>query len=98
MSTSQNVARLRDLSAQQWKSGLAAWLGWLFDGLDMPLYTLVAITLVGELLQADKTDPVVGYTSSWIQAACLIGWALGGGFFGVIGDRIGRTHALMLTI
>jgi hypothetical protein len=28
--------RLGDLSRAQWKSGLAAWLGWLFDGLDMP--------------------------------------------------------------
>ncbi len=26
---------MRDLSAVQWKSGIAAWLGWLFDGLDM---------------------------------------------------------------
>ena len=28
----QPVTRLSDLSAQQWKSGIAAWLGWLFDG------------------------------------------------------------------
>jgi hypothetical protein len=34
----QEVSRLRDLSPQQWKSGIAAWLGWLFDGLDMHLY------------------------------------------------------------
>ena len=27
----QPVTRLSDLSAQQWKSGIAAWLGWLFD-------------------------------------------------------------------
>jgi hypothetical protein len=25
------VTRLRDLSPQQWKSGVAAWLGWTFD-------------------------------------------------------------------
>jgi hypothetical protein len=35
------VTRLRDLSPQQWRSGVAAWLGWTFDGLDMHLYTLV---------------------------------------------------------
>ena len=34
----------------------------------------------------------------WIQAAFLVGWALGGGFFGRIGDRVGRARALMLTI
>jgi MFS family permease len=36
--------------------------------------------------------------SSYIQAAFLIGWALGGGFFGRIGDRLGRSRALSLTI
>jgi hypothetical protein len=32
------ITRLRDLSPLQWKSGLAAWVGWLFDGLDMHLF------------------------------------------------------------
>jgi MFS family permease len=93
------VTRLRDLSPQQWKSGIAAWLGWLFDGLDMHLYVLVAAPFVAELLGvASEKDPAVGYYSSWIQAAFLIGWALGGGFFGRVADRLGRSRALMLTI
>ena len=80
MSTSENVTGLRDLTPQQWKSGIAAWLGWLFDGLDMHLYVLVAAPFVAELLGASSAkDPAVGFTSSWIQAAFLIGWALGGG-------------------
>src|SRR5438105_10453769 len=95
----RDVTRLRDLSAQQWKSGAAAWLGWLFDGLDMHLYVLVATPFVAELLGvASVKDPQVGFYSSWIQAAFLIGWALGGGFFGRIADRLGRSRALMLTI
>ncbi len=92
------VTRLRDLSSQQWRSGIAAWLGWLFDGLDMHLYTLVATPFVAELLRTDQTDSAVGYYASWIQAAFMLGWALGGGFFGRIGDRVGRSHALVLTI
>jgi MFS family permease len=95
----QEVTRLRDLSSQQWNSGIAAWLGWLFDGLDMHLYVLVAAPFVAELLGAtSEKDPLVGYYSSWIQAAFLIGWACGGGFFGRIADRLGRSRALMLTI
>src|SRR5262245_45741110 len=95
----RDVARLRDLSAQQWKSGAAAWLGWLFDGLDMHLYVLVAAPFVAELLGvASERDPQVGVYSSWIQAAFLIGWALGGGFFGRIADQLGRSRALILTI
>jgi MFS family permease len=93
------VRHLRDLSGAQWRSGIAAWLGWLFDGLDMHLYTLVAAPFVAQLLEVEKTsDPDVKWYSSWIQAAFLIGWALGGGFFGRIGDRLGRARALSLTI
>ncbi len=95
----RDVTRLRDLSAQQWKSGAAAWLGWLFDGLDMHLYVLIAAPFVASLLAVtDLKDPQVGYYSSWIQAAFLFGWALGGGFFGRVADRLGRSRALMLTI
>lgn len=95
----REATRLRDLSAHQWKSGIAAWLGWLFDGLDMHLYTLVATPFVAQLLQrSDLRHPDVGYYGSVIQASFLVGWALGGGVFGRIGDRLGRARALMLTI
>lgn len=95
----REVTHLRDLSAQQWKSGIAAWLGWLFDGLDMQLYIIVAAPFVAELLGvSNQKDPRVGFYSSWIQGAFLIGWALGGAFFGRIGDRLGRSRTLMLTI
>ncbi len=92
------IHRLRDLSAAQWKSGVAAWLGWLFDGLDMHLYTLVALPFVALLLDTDVKDPLVARNSALIQAAFLVGWALGGGFFGRLGDRLGRSRALTLTI
>lgn len=90
---------LRELSPQQWRSGAAAWLGWLFDGLDMHLYTLVAAPFVMQLVgAAAASDALVKEKSSWIQAAFLIGWALGGGFFGRLGDKLGRSRALSLTI
>ena len=90
---------LRDLSPAQWKSGIAAWLGWLFDGLDMHIYTLVAAPFVMVLLHATSpADPMVREKSSWIQAAFLVGWALGGAFFGRLGDKLGRARALSLTI
>ncbi|HEV2395294.1 MAG TPA: MFS transporter [Verrucomicrobiae bacterium] len=90
---------LRRLSRHQWRSGIAAWLGWTFDGLDMHLYTLVAAPFVAQLLGATTTtDPRVGRYGSIIQAAFLLGWAFGGAFFGRIGDRLGRARALSFTI
>jgi MFS family permease len=93
---------LNQLSSQQKKSGLAAWLGWMFDGLDMHIYTLVAAPFVTLLLTTSsgelpaKAD--VDFKSAIIQASFLFGWAVGGGFFGRIGDLIGRSRTLVLTI
>src|SRR5438128_7835017 len=93
------ATHLRQLSRQQWKSGIAAWLGWTFDGLDMHLYTLVYAPFVAQLLAVgDTRDPSVGRYAAIIQGGFLLGWALGGGFFGRLGDRLGRSRALSLTV
>ncbi len=101
MSPTQTAPKptLRSLSPQQWKSGLAAWLGWMFDGLELHLYTLVALPFVAQLLgNLPTTDPSVGKHAALIQGSFLLGWALGGAFFGRIGDRLGRARALSLTV
>ncbi len=97
-SQSKDTTTLKQISPTQWKSGIAAWLGWAFDGLELHLYTLVAVPFVALLLHVNTTDPSVREKASWIQAAFLIGWALGGAVFGRIGDRLGRSRALAMTI
>ena len=98
-SPAKEATSLRDISPQQWKSGAAAWLGWMFDGLDMHLYILVASVFVAKLIsQPDTKHPDVGLYASYIMAAFLFGWAIGGAVFGRIADRIGRSHTLVLTI
>jgi len=95
----REATHLREISPSQWKSGVAAWLGWLFDGLELHLYTLVATPLVIQLLRAaNANDPAVKEKSAYIQAAFLVGWALGGAFFGRLGDLLGRSRALGLTV
>jgi len=86
------------VTPQQFKSGLAAWLGWMFDGLDMHLYTLVALPFVAELLRVSPSTPEASTKASLIQGAFLFGWAMGGAVFGRIGDIIGRSRTLSLTI
>ncbi len=98
MSAPTEAASFRDLTSQQKKSGLAAWLGWMFDGLDMHIYTLVATPFVAQLLALPRTDKQVGEKGALINAAFLVGWALGGAFFGRVGDLMGRSRALCLTI
>ena len=65
------------LSSTQVKSGVAAWLGWMFDGLDMHLYTLVALPFVAELLRVSPGAPEASVKASLIQAAFLVGWRWG---------------------
>src|SRR5579863_4039498 len=84
----------RTQSAAFW----AAWLGWTFDGLDGFIYALVAAPFVAELLSKKPSDPDVVKTAALIQAVFLIGWACGGAVFGRIGDRLGRSRTLTLTI
>jgi len=89
---------LRDLTPQQWKSGIAAWLGWMFDGLELHLYTLVAGPVVLLLLHNTTDQALVNEKKAYIQAAFLLGWAVGGAFFGRLGDKLGRSRALALTV
>ncbi len=97
----REARHLRELSPQQWRSGIASWLGWLFDGLELHLYTLIAAPLVVQLLTLDAVAPASGEVkekSAYIQAAFLVGWAVGGAFFGRLGDVLGRSRALALTV
>lgn len=90
------------ISPAQWKALIAAWLGWAFDGLDGYLYLLVSGPLVRQLLEKHADGPVaqseVIAKAALIQAVFLVGWAVGGAVFGRLGDRIGRTKTLTLTV
>lgn len=90
------------ITKQQWKGLIAAWLGWAFDGLDGYLYVIVAGRFVRQLIEAETGLPAdpkeVASKAAIIQGVFLIGWALGGAIFGRIGDRLGRSRTLMLTV
>jgi hypothetical protein len=44
--TAREATRVRELYSRQSKSGIAARLGWFFDGLELDFTTLVALPLV----------------------------------------------------
>jgi len=98
MPPTPEATRLSEITPLQWRSGIAAWLGWFFDGLELHIYTLVAAPLVLQLLATTADDPQVKEKSAYIQAAFLVGWALGGAFFGRLGDKLGRSRTLALTV
>src|ERR1043166_907582 len=89
----------KKLTRQQGKALVAAWLGWMFDGLDGLLYVMVARPFVTQLVAAEHaltpggvkaSESVTGevvWKAAVIQAFFLVGWAIGGAVFGRTGDR-----------
>ncbi len=87
-----------DVTGYQWMVLLVAWLGWVFDAMDGTLFSLVQKPSMTELMGPGATDAAIGFYSSVVFSVMLVGWALGGICFGILGDYIGRTKALTLTI
>src|SRR5262249_23574303 len=85
------------VSRGQWMALTAALLGWMFDGLEMGLFPLVAGPAIDALLPT-KQPGDVGFWSNVAAAAFLIGAATGGVLFGWLGDRLGRVRAMTLSV
>ncbi len=86
-----------------WMALLAALLGWLFDGAEMGVFSLVGRDAIKDLLGIVGTptaaqEAQVGFNFSIIIASFLVGAATGGVVFGWLGDRIGRVRAMSLSI
>jgi MFS family permease len=84
-------------SRGKWMALLAAFLGWMFDGLEIGLFPLVARPSMQELLGAGGTDKIIPWIVG-ITAAFLIGAATGGILFGWLGDRVGRVKAMVWSV
>ncbi len=76
---------------------VAAFLGWLFDGFEMSLFSVVARPALKDLI-GQGGEAVVGDWMGRITAGFLLGAATGGLVFGWLGDRIGRVRAMSLSI
>jgi MFS family permease len=76
---------------------LSGFLGWMFDSMDLNLFTLVLVPSIRDLTGA-TTPAAIAQTGGIIVALKIFGWGLGGILFGVTADRIGRSATLVWTI
>jgi MFS family permease len=77
---------------------LAAFLGLLFDGIELGLMPIASMSVTKSLLGAGFTDALAGDWFALFTASLMLGAAVGGITFGVLGDRIGRTRAMGMSI
>lgn len=79
---------------------VAAFLGWMFDGMEMGIFPLVARPALQQMqVAAHIADE--GFVQRWmglVTACFLLGAAAGGLVFGWLGDRIGRVRAMSASI
>jgi MFS family permease len=87
-----------DITAYQWRVLLLAWFGWALDNTDFNLFALVLRPALTELLGGNPSVATIGRVGGLLSMAGLLGWALGGMCFGVIGDYIGRIRTLTLSV
>jgi SHS family sialic acid transporter-like MFS transporter len=82
-------------------------LGWLFAGLEIALFVLIHRPAMVSLMtdgngftasSVADSDHAITQWFAWYQAAFLFGAAAGGWIFGLLGDRLGRTRSLGLSV
>lgn len=81
----------------RWMVLIAAFLGWMFDGLEQGVFPLVARPALQDLLGVNG-DKEIALWMGYITAVFLVGAAGGGLVFGWVGDRIGRVRAMILSV
>jgi MFS family permease len=86
------------LTKYHWFVLVVAALGWLFDTMDQQLFNLARTPAVTELLGTGATKTQIDAYGAYATSIFIVGWATGGLFFGILGDRIGRAKVMLLTI
>jgi len=88
----------RELTGYHWFVVAVASVGWMFDTMAQQLFNLARKPALTELLGGRAPNEVVNAQGAYATAIFMVGWALGGVLFGVLGDRIGRVKTMTLTI
>ncbi|MBV9469062.1 MAG: MFS transporter, partial [Abitibacteriaceae bacterium] len=90
------------ISSYAWMVLVVAALGWMFDTMDQNIFNLVRLPSLKDILHsslpASEVEAAAKALGGQVTAIFLLGWAAGGFLFGMIGDKLGRTKTMALTI
>lgn len=76
---------------------VGSWLGWTLDGYDLVLMLFV-ISSVSQLFFPAEDQKLSLLATFATYAIALVVRPLGGALFGIVGDKIGRKRAMLITI
>lgn len=78
---------------------------WLFDCMDQRIFVLSRAPALRDLMSAslvglsqEDANVLVNTHGQYVTAAMVTGWAVGGLFFGIVGDKWGRVRTLSASI
>lgn len=86
------------ISGYQWLVLVIGCLGWIFDVFEGQIFVASMRDAIPTLLGVEAEHPDVATWNDWGFAAFAFGGAIGGMFFGMLSDRIGRSRTMIFTI
>ncbi len=98
------------LNGYHWFVLIVAALGWLFDTMDQQIFAVSRkpamrallseryIDEQGRAVERPPSEAEVNFYATISTSIFMVGWALGGLIFGVLGDRVGRARVMLWTI
>jgi MFS family permease len=92
----------RGIERYAWIVLIIAGLAWAFDSFNQNLFNLVRADSISHILQGHvptaQLEAQTRQVGANVTAVFMVGWAIGGLIFGMIGDRLGRVRTMMITV
>ncbi len=73
-------------------------LAWTLDTMAQRIFVLARSPALSQLTGESQTSQIVKDYGSYATAAMMVGWAIGGFYFGIVGDRWGRSKTLSASV
>jgi len=94
----ENSPWWKGVTRYQWLVLVIASLGWIFDTFEGQIFVTSMNEMMSSLLPADVPLEKRDAVAKLALGVFLIGGAVGGVFFGMLSDRIGRARTMVITI